>query len=466
MLFSSVLFIWIFLPAVLTVNFILSCVRFQKEETRFRVKNLFLLIASMVFYAWGSISYLFLMLFSVALNFAGGYTVARLSGRPSRQKVFLGLTVAVNLGLLFYFKYFNMLGLWEVALPIGISFFTFQAMSYVFDVYRGKVPVQNNLSDFALYVSLFPQLIAGPIVQYGDVAEQLKSRRESLSLFFSGQKRFCYGMAKKVILANTLAEVADQIWELETAQLGAPVAWLGMIAYTLQIYFDFSGYSDMAIGIGRMLGFRFQENFNYPYTSLSVREFWRRWHISLSAWFREYVYIPLGGSRGTLFLTCRNLFLVFLLTGIWHGANFTFWVWGLYYAVLMLLERLFLGRLLDKNPFKPLNWIYTVFAVMTGWVFFRSDSLATAVEFIRQLFRFSASEYDILSFLSMRVLLALVTAVLCCGFLQRMCKGLWERVKDNIVILAADSVLQLALLAYSIILIVSGTYNPFIYFQF
>ena len=244
------------------------------------------------------------------------------------------------------------------------------------------------------------------------------------------------------------------------------MAWLGMIAYTLQIYFDFSGYSDMAIGIGRMLGFRFRENFCYPYTSLSVREFWRRWHISLSSWFREYVYIPLGGSRGTLFVTCRNIFIVFLLTGIWHGANFTFWTWGLYYAVLMLLERLFLGRLLDKNPVKPLNWIYTMFAVMVGWVFFRSDSIAIAVEYVRQLFNFGASEYSILSFLSMRVLLVLAAAVLCSGFLQRALKGIWEKLRGNLVILTADSVFQLALLAYSIVLIASGTYNPFVYFQF
>lgn len=466
MLFSSVLFLWIFLPIVLTVNFILSHIRFRKEENRFRAKNLFLLFASMVFYAWGGINYLFLMLFSILLNFVGGYAVGKLSGSRSRQKIFLWVVVAVNLALLFYFKYFNMLGLWDVALPIGISFFTFQAMSYVFDVYQGKVPVQGRLSDFALYVSLFPQLVAGPIVQYGDVAKQLNSRRESLSLFYSGQKRFCYGMAKKVILANTMAEVADQIWALETASLGAPVAWLGMTAYTLQIYFDFSGYSDMAIGIGRMLGFRFRENFRYPYTSLSVREFWRRWHISLSSWFREYVYIPLGGSRGTLFLTCRNLFLVFLLTGIWHGANFTFWAWGLYYAALMLLERLFLGRLLDKNPIKPLNWVYTMFTVMVGWVFFRSESIGSACEFIRQLFSFGASENSILSFLSMKTLLVLAAAILCCGFPQRALKSLWEKIRGNFLVLTIDSILQLALLAYSIVLIVSGTYNPFIYFQF
>ncbi len=466
MLFSSVLFIWVFLPIVLVVNYILSRIRFQREETRYRVKNLFLLFASMFFYAWGGISYLFLMLFSILLNFLGGYAVGRAAASPFWQRFFLCLTVALNLGLLFYFKYFNMLGLWEVVLPIGISFFTFQAMSYVFDVYRGKAPVQESLSDFALYVSLFPQLIAGPIVQYGDIAEQLKSRRESLPVFFSGQKRFCYGMAKKVVIANTMAEVADQIWALDVDRLGAPVAWLGMIAYTLQIYFDFSGYSDMAIGIGRMLGFQFKENFRYPYTSLSVREFWRRWHISLSSWFREYVYIPLGGSRGTLLVTCRNLFIVFLLTGIWHGANFTFWTWGLYYAALMLLERLFLGRVLDRNPVKPLNWIYTIFAVMVGWVFFRSDSVAFAGAYIGQLFNFGAAEYSILSFLSMKVLLVFAAAAVCLGFLQLAFKGIWEKLKGNLVVTAADSVLQLALLIYSIILIVSGTYNPFIYFQF
>lgn len=466
MLFSSALFIWIFLPAVLVGNFIISCVRFQREETRFRIKNWFLLLASLFFYAWGGISHLFLMLFSILINFFGGYALGQSAGSERRRKIILCLVIVINLGLLFYFKYFNMLGLWEVALPIGISFFTFQAMSYVFDVYRGNVPVQSGLSDFALYVSLFPQLIAGPIVQYRDVAQQLKSRRESLAVFASGQKRFCYGMAKKVIIANTMAEVADQIWALEVTELGAPAAWLGMVAYTLQIYYDFSGYSDMAIGIGRMLGFQFRENFRYPYTSLSVQEFWRRWHISLSSWFREYVYIPLGGSRGTLFATCRNLVIVFLLTGIWHGANFTFWVWGLYYAALMLLERLFLGKLLERNPLKLLNWIYTIFAVMVGWVFFRSDSVAAAVGYIGQLFRTGASEYGILSFLSMKILLALAAALLCSGFLQRVLGKSWEKWSENTVVMVLDFVLQLVLLAYSIVLIISGTYNPFIYFQF
>ncbi len=496
MLFSSVIFLWIFLPVVLVGNFILSRMKFQSGERRIRAKNGFLLTASLVFYAWGGIYYLFIMLFSIGINFIGGRAIGRPGREAGAKKRILLLTISLNLGMLFYFKYFNMLltaveallqsekgagsvlhamlgmertgatGIADVVLPIGISFFTFQAMSYVLDVYRGKTPVQESLPAFALYVALFPQLIAGPIVQYNDVAEQLGNRRETLGLFSSGQKRFCYGLAKKVLIANTLAEVADQVWALETGKLGASVAWLGMVSYTLQIYYDFSGYSDMAIGIGRMFGFRFKENFRYPYTSLSVREFWRRWHISLSAWFREYVYIPLGGSRDGTLRTCRNLFIVFLLTGIWHGANFTFWSWGLYYAVFMIAERLFLGRWLDKNRIRPLNWMYTMFVVMVGWVYFRSDNIWVANAFVGQLFRFGAGEYSVLSFLSMKVILAFGAAILCGGFLQRGAGKLRERMQGYLVPAAADYCLQLVLFVLSIMLIVSGTYNPFIYFQF
>lgn len=265
-------------------------------------------------------------------------------------------------------------------------------------------------------------------------------------------------MGKKVLIANTLGNVADQIWALETGQLGAALAWLGMISYTFQIYYDFSGYSDMAIGLGSMLGFHWKENFDYPYTSLSIQEFWRRWHISLSSWFKNYVYIPLGGNRKGQARTCRNLVVVFLLTGIWHGANFTFLVWGLMYALLLVAERLFFGRLLQKNPIKPLNWAYTMFFVMTGWVFFRSENLVVAKRYLGQLFSFGSSQYSILSYLSMQVLLALAFAFLGAGFLQRAGKKI-SRIYDSFAV-------QIAVLAASILCIIAGTYNPFIYFQF
>ena len=493
MLFSSMFFIWVFLPLVICGNFILSIVKFSSEESRIRTKNTFLLLSSILFYAWGNINYLFIMLGSITLNYVGGLLISR-SHNFRRSKLFV--VIALNLGLLFVFKYFNMLvivlesilsfdgnafqllhnmlsmqgtgalGLPYIVLPIGISFFTFQAMSYVIDVYFGKADVQKNLFDFALYVSFFPQLVAGPIVKYSDIALQLKKREETISLFVYGQKRFCYGLAKKVLLSNTFAEIADTIWALEISTMGTSVSWLGILAYTLQIYYDFSGYSDMAIGIGKMLGFHFKENFNYPYTSLSIQEFWRRWHISLSTWFKEYVYIPLGGNRRGKGRTYFNLFVVFFLTGIWHGANFTFLIWGLWYAVFLILERLFLGTWLKKNPVKIINWIYSILVVMIGWVFFRADNLFDAIAYLQQMFSGSPSTYTVVSFLSMKAVIAFVAGILFAGFVQRPLMGTYEKIKNRTPIMICDLGIQLITLAISILMMVSGTYNPFIYFQF
>lgn len=493
MLFSSMFFLWVFLPIVIVGNFALSMIPFNKEETRIRVKNTFLLLSSILFYAWGNINYLFLMLGSILLNYIGGLLITR-SPKYKRSKLFV--VIGLNLGLLFIFKYFNMLviviesilnfdgnifqlihnmlsmqgtgalGLPYIALPIGISFFTFQAMSYVIDVYWGKTDVQKNLFDFALYVSFFPQLVAGPIVKYSDIAAQLKKRKETISMFVSGQKRFCYGLAKKVLLSNTFAEIADTIWALDISTMGTSVAWLGILAYTLQIYYDFSGYSDMAIGIGRMLGFEFKENFNYPYTSLSVQEFWRRWHISLSTWFREYVYIPLGGNRRGNGRTYFNLFVVWFLTGIWHGANFTFLLWGLWYFTFLILERLFLGKWLQKNPVKIFNWIYSILVVMIGWVFFRANNLFDAVNYLKQMFGGFASNYTVVSFLSMKAVIAFVLGILFAGFLQRPLQATYEKNKYRTPVMICDLAIQLVTLVLCILLMVSGTYNPFIYFQF
>ena len=478
MLFSSILFLWIFLPIVIIGNGILSVISFKDEVTRYKWKNMFLLLASLIFYAWGGIYYLILMLTVILLNYAGGYLIDKYK---EKKTVILVGTIALNLALLFYFKYFNLFisvlesitkneqgafGFKEVILPIGISFYIFQAMSYVIDVYRERTKVQNNIFCFALYVSLFPQLIAGPIVQYKDVESQIWSRVESYEKFADGIKRFCYGLGKKVIISNTLAEVVDQIFICEAASFGADIAWLGMISYTLQIYYDFSGYSDMAIGLGKMLGFDFKENFNYPYTSLSVSEFWRRWHISLSSWFRDYVYIPLGGSRGSLFKTCLNLFVVFFLTGVWHGANFTFFTWGMYYAVILIIERVFLSKLLDKNPIKIVNWMYTTLLVMLGWVIFNAQTLEYALAFIGNLFVFERRAVTMFNFLNMKYILVLFLAVLFSGFIQRMFKNVYEKYSHKLLVMVGDYAIQVVLLVYSIILIVSGTYNPFIYFQF
>jgi len=497
MLFSSMIFLWIFLPFVLIGNFLLSKMPFSSQAARIRCKNVFLLFSSLLFYAWGGIYYLFIMLGVIVVNFIGGIRIHK-SQAPRRKKRILAWTVVLNLSVLFFFKYFNMMiamieavmafaagkergGFWEsfitlqgtgelgiekIVLPIGISFFIFQAMSYVIDVYKGTAPVQAHLFDFALYVAFFPQLIAGPIVQYSDIAKQLLERRESGSLFVEGQTRFCCGLAKKVLIANTLGNVADQIWELEIGTIGAGIAWLGAVSYTLQIYYDFSGYSDMAIGLGKMLGFRFRENFSYPYISSSVQEFWRRWHISLSSWFKNYIYIPLGGNRKGLYKTCRNIFIVFLLTGIWHGANFTFIFWGLMYAVILIAERLFLGRMLEKNPVKLLNHIYVLGIVMIGWIIFRSDNILIAGEFIGQLFCAGSGKNSVLSYLSMKVLLALLAGILCSGFLQKYTEKLMRRLRGNAIWDGAAYIGQILLLILCIISLAAGTYNPFIYFQF
>lgn len=496
MVFSSMLFLWVFLPVIIIVNFFMTGLSMRDENTRIQLKNAFLLSASLIFYAFGGVAYIFLMISVIVLNYCGGFLVMPGRHGESTRKASLFFIVFLNFAILFFFKYFNMCGvlienivafargasfsvsrenfltltgtgelnLITIILPVGISFYIFQAVSYVVDIYRGKASLQKSFADFALYVSFFPQLIAGPIVQYADVAEQIRGRNETITVFTYGVKRFCYGLGKKVIIANTMAKVADEIWGLELSKVGASVAWFGIIAYTLQIYYDFSGYSDMAIGLGAMFGFKFKENFNYPYLSCSVREFWRRWHISLSSWFREYVYIPLGGSRAGTFKTCRNLFIVFLLTGIWHGANLTFWAWGLMYAVLLIVERLFTGKFFERH--RVLGWFYTMFFVMIGWIYFRSDSILQARLYVSRLFLKGTGEYTILSYLSMKTLIVLLLAVLLGGLFQKVFAKVYEKISGWFILNFLDVMLQMCILGYSILLLVSGTYNPFIYFQF
>ena len=489
MLFSSMIFLWIFLPCILLGNFVLSVIPFKDSSVRIKVKNSFLLIASLIFYAWGGIYYLLIMLASIGINYVAGQLIAHRFRTSAEKKRCLIITIILNLFILFIFKYFNMavivvenlisdggsiigmkgtgaLNLPYIVLPIGISFFTFQAMSYVIDVYRGDAPVQDNLFSFALYVSFFPQLIAGPIVRYLDVANEINSRKEPAYLKVSGIKRFCYGIGKKVLLANTFALTADKIFALDPLMQTGLVAWLGIICYTLQIYYDFSGYSDMAIGLGRMFGFHFKENFNYPYISCSIREFWRRWHISLSTWFREYVYIPLGGNRKGKVRTYINLFTVFLLTGIWHGANFTFIAWGLYYGIILVIERLFLGKLLDQNPLKFLNHLYVLIIVVIGWVFFRADNIYLALSYIKGLFDFSSNQWMILSYLSNKLILLLIAGILLCGPVQSRLSGWYASVKKASNFQKIDFAFQICLLIISILSLIGGTYNPFIYFQF
>lgn len=493
MLFSSMVFLWLFLPIVFLGSKLITKV--THKSNRNHILNIFYLVCSLLFYSWGGISYLLIILGSILVNYLGGFLVAPRRQSHAACKRNLILIIAINLLTLGIFKYCNMgvivvesilaegffKGLWDaflhlegtgalglptIALPIGISFFTFQAMSYCIDVYRGDAKPQESLFDFALYVSFFPQLVAGPIVKYSDIETQLQTRKRSRAMVLEGQRRFVYGLAKKVIIADTFGAMVDQIWQLDISKLGGPLAWLGMIAYTIQIYYDFSGYSDMAIGIGKMLGFRFRENFDLPYTSLSVREFWRRWHMSLSSWFRDYVYIPLGGSREGMARTCLNTLIVFLLTGIWHGANFTFLFWGLAYAILLIAERLFLGRLLDRNPVKFLNWLYTMLVVMVLWVFFRSDNIAQGFTFIGQLFTGISSTYSVFSYLSMESILLFVAAILLSGWLQKLLAPYYSKWKTYIPFQYGEFAFQILLIILCILKMVSGSYSAFIYFQF
>lgn len=470
MLFSSLVFLWLFLPVVLLVYQLLPGIR---------AKNALLLLASLFFYGWGEPKYILLMLVSITLNYLGGLCLGRFGTAPAR-KAALVCTVAANLGLLGYFKYYTfaantlaalagrqLLPVREIALPLGISFYTFQAMSYVIDLYRGKTAVQKNWFRVALYVSFFPQLVAGPIVLYTQVEHQLTSRSVSLTRFSYGVKRFLYGLGKKVILANGFATRADQVFALEPGLVSTPLAWLGTLYYTLQIYYDFSGYSDMAIGLGQMFGFDFPENFNYPYLSKTVSEFWRRWHMTLSSWFRDYLYIPLGGNRKGSVRTLVNLFVVFLATGLWHGANWQFVAWGLWYGVLLILERTVLKPILPRLP-AWLSHLYALFFILCGWVIFRAPGLRAGVLWLKAMVLPAAgfAAYPLTRYLDPRTLLLVATGLALCGPVQ----ALFPRFKAALYNKEVTGPLQAAALLVigfgCTVLLVSGTYNPFIYFRF
>ncbi len=391
MIFSSPIFLFLFLPVVLTVDL---CLRSPK------VKNVWLLLMSLAFYAWGQVDFILLLLASTLVNYGLGRWLTR-SENPQARKRAVVAAVIINLGLLAFFKYadfainllnsaLHLISLGSVpaphlTLPIGISFFTFHALSYVVDVYRRKWPAAQNPRDVALYIFFFPQLIAGPILRWSDIGPQILQRTIHRENFADGIRRFVGGLAKKVLLADSVALPADQIFSLPANELSTPVAWLGILCYTLQIYFDFSGYSDMAIGMGKMFGFTFVENFNFPYLAQSLRDFWRRWHISLSTWFRDYLYLPLGGNRGSEPQTYRNLLLVFLLCGLWHGASLTFVLWGLYHGSFLILERTRFGSFTEKIP-RLFRHLYAIFVVMMGWVIFRANTFADAGNFFHALF--------------------------------------------------------------------------------
>lgn len=461
MVFSTPIFLFLFLPAVLVLNYIIP-------KKYIAAKNVVLLIASLFFYAWGEPKNVLLMLLSIAVNYVCGLLLGRFDSDEKKRKVVLWASVVFNLGLLFFFKYFSFVtgGRFpEIALPIGISFFTFQIMSYTIDVYRRSVEPQKSLLKLALYISLFPQLIAGPIVRYIDVEKQLTYRECTAEKTARGMIRFSMGLAKKVIVSNTVAAICDGIFG-STNTVPAFTAWVGVICYALQIYFDFSGYSDMAIGMGHMLGFDFLENFNYPYVSCSVQEFWRRWHISLSSWFRDYLYIPLGGNRRGKVRTYINLIIVFACTGLWHGASFSFIVWGLWHGLFLVIERLGFKKALDKLP-KFIGWIYTMLVVLVGWVFFRADTLSAAMKYLGEMFSFSGgvangmAQFDNLSFIITSIALVLCTPV------YQLVKGKLEKTEvGKKAAFVIGAVLATGLFILSVIFLTGSGYNPFIYFRF
>jgi alginate O-acetyltransferase complex protein AlgI len=430
------------------------------------------------------------MIVSIISNYFIGRLIYSHQEIPQCQKLYVTIGIVINLMLLVSFKYANFIAdninvilsianissieLKPVHLPLGISFFTFQAISYIVDVYRKEVPSQKNIFNLALYISLFPQLIAGPIVRYHDVSLQITNRTHSLELFASGVQRFVYGLAKKMLIANPLGEVADSIFTLSGNDLTMPLAWIGILAYTLQIFFDFSGYSDMAIGLGRMFGFRFHENFNYPYISTSLREFWRRWHISLSTWFRDYVYISLGGNRVSTVRVYINLLMVFILTGFWHGASWNFLIWGLFHGVFLASEHAGFSKIL-KRTWKPIQHVYLLMVVIIAWVFFRADTLSQAVNYIQSMANIYNYQTTLLQFaqvLSYEAIYAFIIGTILSLPIYSWFKKSLERISENnttkiaILIDIPKLVLISSLLFFSILKIASSTYNPFIYFRF
>jgi len=465
MVFSSLLFMFIYLPVVLAVYYLAPV----------KWRNIWLFAVNLVFYGWGEPVYILLMVFSIGINYAAGILVDRnVAENKTKAKRILVLDIVINLAMLAFFKYYDLfaetlslipgltvptLGL---ALPIGISFYTFQTMSYPIDIYRGDAAVQKNFISFGTFVALFPQLIAGPIVRYKDVADQLSFRANSLDQFSSGVRRFTVGLGKKVLIANNIGILWDVYKSAAPAELTVLGAWLGILAFTLQIYFDFSGYSDMAIGLGRMLGFEFLENFNYPYISKSVTEFWRRWHISLGTWFRDYVYIPLGGNRCSLGRQFLNILIVWALTGFWHGASWTFLCWGLYYAAFLMLEKAFLLKYLKKVP--VLATVYTLLVAVCGWVLFDLPNLHQALHYYAAMFGANGAQFTSASDLFYLKSYAVTFAVAVFAALPAG-KTLYGKLPEGLRSVLTP-VLILAVLVLSTAYLVDATYNPFLYFRF
>lgn len=524
MVFSSIVFLCVFLPIVLIMYHVLGLVgtfvsknkssKASATSLALKIQNIWLLIASLIFYAWGEPEFIFIMVGSILINYVSGLAIAQCKHRWSKRLV-LTICLIMNLGTLSYFKYFSTVfalieaitsievgSVLNVVLPIGISFYTFQALSYVIDVHRGISAPQKNLLSLALYITLFPQLVAGPIVKYKEISEQLALRSTHLKTTIEGIERFVYGLLKKVLIANQLAVVVDQIYALPAQDLSTSLAWAGALMYTLQIYFDFSGYSDMAIGLGLMFGFTFPENFNLPYLARSIREFWRRWHISLSTWFRDYLYIPLGGNRKGTRRTYINLFIVFLATGVWHGAGISFIIWGLYHGFFMIIERAGMLKFLDAEESHArafLSHLYALLVVVIGWVFFRAASIDDSLIYLQAMFTMQDSaSYGFFEIITMQACAAFFVGVLLCGPLQTIIAKVHHRDPVDFLIgklqsksspgtdeliaedqeLGSSDTLPIELyrivryiflmfvLIICLITLAAGAYNPFIYFRF
>lgn len=468
MVFSSITFLFMFLP--------LALIAYYAAPRSWR--NMVILLLSLVFYAWGEPVYVFLMIGSIVLDYFGGLLIQHNRKDKNKQRFIFVTVLVLNLSVLVFFKYYGFiianinsvlgttLQIRELPLPLGISFYTFQLISYIADVYMEKVRAQKNIINFGAYISMFPQLVAGPIVQYSDIEEQLNEREESIYKFGEGAERFICGLGKKVLLANNLGLIWREIKVMPTSELSVVTAWVGIIAFTLQIYFDFSGYSDMAIGLGKIMGFEFLENFKHPYMSRSISEFWRRWHISLGSWFRDYIYIPLGGNRKGLIIQLRNLFIVWFATGLWHGASWNFIVWGVYFGALIFLEKVFLGKLLEKVP-AVIAHGYTLIAVVVSWVFFEAVTVGGAFDYIGVMFGFGGNAViDGMARYTVRTnfIVLAIAIVAATPLIRSLINKLKTKYDFNGIV--AVVLCNITILFIATAYLVSESYNPFLYFRF
>ena len=468
MVFSSLIFIFIFLPLVLVSYYLVPK----------RLRNTLILLFSLIFYAWGEPVYILLIIISILINYFGALLIRKYISDKEKSKFIFITVLLIDISVLFFFKYYGfaieslgyILGLnlqvKSIPLPLGISFYTFQQVSYIADIYMQKVKPQRNLIDFAAYITMFPQLIAGPIVNYNDVYKQLNNRKESINKFGEGVQRFIIGLGKKVILANNIGLICSQAKEVPLSDLSVVLAWIGIIAFTLQIYFDFSGYSDMAIGLAKMFGFDFLENFDYPYISKSITEFWRRWHISLGGWFREYIYIPLGGNKNGTLIQVRNLFIVWFATGLWHGASINFIVWGLYFGIILFIEKLYLKNLLKRIP-SIFSHIYTLLIVIIGWVIFDMNTLPDAIHYIKIMFGLSNNIFiDTMAkyILNNNFIILLLGLICSTKLITNYTNKLKSTLEEKDVFLLVS--INLLILIISTAYLVGESYNPFLYFRF